>query len=141
MLYWLRNQTIQEGPYPKDEAEGLMALLREKTPTDPVTLEPAWEAPFERMIRVTLDHSYYGKQSTVLGFVYRVTQNKIWVYCNQRVGIAYRRASEGFRPGGMPVHHFSGDITRLSPEALKVVEDHVKGKSTWSSGWAPGSQG
>ena len=72
MFYWLKTlgdstpiNRVPEGPYPKDEALQLKAHLLQEAPNLAVGLQPAWEAPFENMIRTRSKSYRFGKPVAV----------------------------------------------------------------------------
>lgn len=153
MFYWLRVQggthlhkySFDPGPWPKEEALQLRDRIRAKFPNLSAGIEPAWEAPFEKMIRVPGHEHHFSAVSKDVRwlFVYRVDADRFYVMTNLRCGMSYRRQEErGFRGAGNPVgadHHY----VRVTPEGMAHLEEEVKrlsgGKDTWDSGWSPAS--
>lgn len=153
MFYWLRvlggtylrKYSFDQGPWPKADAERLRDVIRKDHPGLSVGIAPAWEAPFEKMIRVPGREHHFGTVDKNIRwlFVYKVDADRFYVVGNLRCGDSYaRRVEGGFRRAGYPIGsgpHF----TEVTPEGLKHLEEEVLrlsgGKDTWDSGWSPAS--
>ena len=144
MFYWLRSigaqlsHEIPAGPWPKDEALQRKAEFEGMNPHAAVSLDAAWEAPFEDMIRIKIRVDHFGRKSVEQGLIYKVTEARIHVMVNLRSGADYQRLG-GWR--GWPCGGRRESTRHLDHEALDYVEIQVKlksgGKTTWDCGWAP----
>ena len=146
MFYWLKTlgdstpiNRVPEGPYPKDEALQLKAHLLQEAPNLAVGLQPAWEAPFENMIRTRSKSYRFGKPvGRPYLFIYKVSKDKY--FCtngNTRVGFTMHRTSDHHNTIGDQVG-FSIEYSQKIPEdELQAIEARLGGAETWDCGWSP----
>lgn len=152
MFYWLhvtggthlRKYDYDPGPYPKDVAERWRDKIIREHPGLSAGIAPAWEAPFEKMIRVPgqVWHFSSAEKGLRYQFVYKVDADRFYAVSNLRCGTAYRRRTENaFHGAGLPVSTSSHHYIQVTPAGMAHLEAEVKrltgGKDTWDSGWSP----
>ena len=151
MFYWLNvtggtalhKFTWDRGPWPKADALALKDRIVTRHPNLSAGVAPAWEAPFEDMVRAKADVYRFGKPSGHRWiFIYRATVDRLFVFTgNMRCGDTLYRTGDQWRIG----HEINGGTEhslRLRPEVLEEVERQLRLKAPdgcWDSGWSPAS--
>ena len=136
MLKWFHCEGWRSGPY-DDE---MIILLREKAlkqnPQAVIRVEPAWEAPFERMLTAQVRHFRPGaKDDRQRMFLFKADKRFYWFVSNLRCSLKIRREDgrAPYRPLGHPSHLEKSEQAALDAK----IREASGGKDTWDCGWSP----
>ena len=138
MLKWFRCEGWAEGPYPEDMISDLRRIALEKNPHAVIRVEPAWEAPFERMptawVNTFMGGGFTERRSQM--FLFRADKLFYWFVINLRCPLKIKRADgrEPFKPGS---YHPASISKEDQAELDTKIREAAGGKDTWDCGWSP----
>lgn len=136
MLKWFHCEGWRSGPYDDEMIEALRKKALAQNPHTVIRVEPAWEAPFERMPTAQVRHFAFGpKDDRERMFLFRADKDFYWFVINLRCALKIRRKDgrEPYKHLGHPSHLEKGEQAALDAKILELS----KGKGVWDSGWSP----
>ena len=136
MLKWFQCDGWRPGPYDDEMIAALRAKALEQNPHAVIRVEPAWEAPFEKMLTAPVRHFRAGsKDDRERMFLFRADKDFYWFVINLRCSLKIRRKDgrEPYKPLCHPSHLEKSEQAALDAK----IREASGGKDTWDCGWSP----